>query len=87
MDMLWVAWKMFKASLYARIALVAVISFGAWQADRAWQRAVGEKVGVKKTETTIRKANDQAVNKSGSARRKSITPGMRGTRDPNSVDS
>jgi len=87
MGILLTGWSMFRASLYARIALVAVITFGAWQADRAWQRTIGERVGVKKAETTIRKANDQAVTKSGRARRKSTSPSVRGKRDPSAADS
>lgn len=66
----------------ALVAGAAAVLFGWWQIDRAQQRAVGEK----RASVKIEKANDAAVKTVNRARDGSAARGVRGARDPYTVD-
>jgi len=55
--MIMLVWGFFKTSLYARLAVVAAVTLGAWQADRAYQRYVGRQQVVKESELAGAKKN------------------------------
>ncbi|CAN1724450.1 protein of unknown function [Hyphomicrobium sp. 1Nfss2.1] len=67
---------------FAVIAGAALIAFGAWQFNNFTQRSKGAEQQIARTE----KANAAVIGRANRVRTKSISPGVRGTVDPNYID-